>query len=95
MSLLLSLLLYQQCEVVSGKVASCPGTTFSGEAVVHEARAYRRCQIANGRVTSCSTTFSGWAPVLLDGRWKRCRISTGKVQFCEGTSWSGPVVTRR
>ena len=95
MTFLLSLLLYQQCTVVSGRVTQCPGTTFTGVAVVHEDRAYRKCRITNGRVASCSTTYSGWAPVLDDGRWKRCRISTGYVQFCEGTGWSGNVVTRR
>lgn len=95
MSFLLSLLLYQQCAVTSGTISSCPGTSFSGEAVVQQGDAYRECRITNGRIVSCSTTFSGWAPARVDGRWKRCRMSTGRIQFCDGTGWTGSVVTPR
>ena len=95
MSLVLVALL-QACQVSSGRVSSCPGTSYTGTAVVQVDGRYRRCKVSNGRAHECAGWYSGDAPAKgKDGRWQRCRISTGRVFSCDAVGYNGTVVLSR
>ncbi len=43
------------------------------------------CEIAIGRIQSCSaTTYTGTAVVEIDGRFRACKISNGRAFECGG-----------
>lgn len=93
---LVLLALLQSCQVTSGRITMCPGTSYTGTAVIEVEGRYRRCKISNGRAHECAGWYSGKAPAKGDdGRWHWCRISTGRVQTCDATGYTGRVVTPR
>lgn len=95
MSLVLVALL-QACQVTSGRVTSCPGTSYTGTAVIEVEGRYRRCKISVGKAHQCEGWFSGDAPAKGDdGRWHQCRISTGRVLSCDAVGYNGVVVLSR
>jgi hypothetical protein len=54
-------------------------------ALILAATLYVQCDVAVGRLQSCSaTTYSGSAVVEVEGRYRRCKIANGQAHECEG-----------
>ena len=54
-------------------------------ALLLTASLYVQCDVAVGRIQTCSaTTFTGRFVVEIEGRYRRCKISNGSVNECAG-----------
>ena len=54
-------------------------------AVALTASLYVECDVAVGKIQSCSaTSFTGTAVVEVEGRYRRCKIANRRTHECEG-----------